>query len=118
MSGDRMPQIDNTWSGGYRSGRSAAMASPTCSSCRGSGVVVMTDTTPLGVEYGPCECTNTICVGGIHLCRIGDQVQVRAEVGGEWRLVISEHIDGPFSHIAEPSGIAAAPPIDLRDDAR
>ena len=58
-----------------------------------------------------------IGVKGIWLRRIGDEVQVLAEGEDGWRLVITERIDGYFSHIAEPSGIASAPldPVAERD---
>ncbi len=50
-----------------------------------------------------------IGVKGIWLRRIGDEVQVLAEGEGGWRIVITEAIDGQFSHIVETSGIASAP---------
>lgn len=49
-----------------------------------------------------------IAVDGIWLRRIGDEVQVLADVGGAWRLVITEHADGNYSHIVEPAGIRSA----------
>lgn len=54
-------------------------------------------------------------VRSIWLRRIGDQVQVLAEMqepNGSWRfrLVIREHADGSFSHIVEPEGMRTAPP--------
>ncbi len=50
-----------------------------------------------------------IGVKGIWLRRIGDEVQVLAEGEDGWRIIITEPIDGSFSHIVEPSGIASAP---------
>lgn len=47
----------------------------------------------------------TIPVGGIWLRRIGDRVIVAAEINGRWIDVISEHAEGSFSHIVEPSGM-------------
>lgn len=52
-------------------------------------------------------------VGGIMLRRIINsphigsppELQVLAEVDGEWRIVIEELDDGPASHIVEPAGI-------------
>jgi hypothetical protein len=52
---------------------------------------------------------NGVEVRGIWLRKIGDQVQVLAEVDNQWRLVIEERQDGNFSHIVEPSGILSAP---------
>lgn len=51
---------------------------------------------------------DSIEIQGIHLRRIGDEAQVLAEVDGEWKLVITELINGNFSHIVEPSGIRGA----------
>lgn len=54
----------------------------------------------------------TVEVSGIWI-RAGNpaatKVEVLAEVGGEWLLLATETCDGPFSHIIEPLGIAAAP---------
>jgi hypothetical protein len=55
----------------------------------------------------------TVCISGIWLRRIGDKVQVLAESKGvhgrHWFLVIEEHAEGSFSHIAESGGILNAP---------
>jgi hypothetical protein len=40
----------------------------------------------------------------IWLRRIGDKVQMLAEIDGKWRLAAEECFDGPFSHIAEGNG--------------
>lgn len=53
-----------------------------------------------------------VAVRGIWLRKLGDQIQVLAEVDDGWRLVIEEHEDGPFSHIVEPAGIKNSP-LDL-----
>jgi hypothetical protein len=50
-----------------------------------------------------------IGVSGIWLRRIGDRAEVLVEIHGTWRLVITEHVDAVFSHIANPSAIANAP---------
>ncbi len=50
-----------------------------------------------------------IGVKGIWLRRVGDEVQVLAEGEDGWRIVITEPLDGQFSHIVEPGGIASAP---------
>lgn len=36
-------------------------------------------------------------------------IEVLVEIDEEWRLVIVESVDGPISHIVEPSGILSAP---------
>jgi hypothetical protein len=59
-------------------------------------------TAPRSADYVP--------VTGVWLRRVGDYAEVLAEVDGEWRLIIKEHVDGHFSHIVEPSGIHKAPP--------
>lgn len=46
-----------------------------------------------------------VSVEGIWLRRLGDDIQVLAEVDGVWRLVITEFYDRNISHIVEPSGI-------------
>lgn len=43
-------------------------------------------------------------VTGIWSRRRGDNIETLVEVGGTWRVAISERYDGAFSHIAEPSG--------------
>lgn len=54
-------------------------------------------------------------VHGIWLRRIGDDLQVLAEVApGDWRLVITSWAPGQVSHIVEPRGIVGAPPDPLR----
>lgn len=52
-------------------------------------------------------------VQGIWLRRRGDDIEVLAEVDGEWKLVITEYADDPMSHIVEPSGIRSAGPDPL-----
>ena len=52
---------------------------------------------------------NSIAIDGIWLRRIGSRVEVLAEVDRQWRIIIVENVDGQFSHIVEPGGIAAAP---------
>ena len=40
----------------------------------------------------------------------GDEVEVLAEIQGEWRVIIQrQSTDGPISHIVEWSGITRAP---------
>lgn len=46
---------------------------------------------------------------GIWLRKNGEHAEVLAEINGEWRLLIAEHIEGPFSHVIEPAGMAKAP---------
>lgn len=53
-------------------------------------------------------------ITGIHLIRVHREggladLEVRAEVDGQWRTVITELDDGPASHIVEPAGILNAP---------
>ncbi len=48
--------------------------------------------------------TGSIVVTGLWLRRIGDRVQMLAEVDGAWKLAAEEPFDCPFSHIAEPNG--------------
>jgi hypothetical protein len=55
----------------------------------------------------------TISVSGIWLRKIGDQVEVLAEVDGSWLKVITEHQDGFFSHIVGPAGILTSPVDEL-----
>lgn len=52
-------------------------------------------------------------VTGIWLRRMDEEVQVLAEIDGEWKLVIEEHHEGMFSHIVEEAGMAKAPVDDL-----
>jgi hypothetical protein len=52
--------------------------------------------------------TTLVCISGIHLKRIGDRAVVAVEYNGQWVDVISERLDGQFSHIVEPNGIFAA----------
>lgn len=49
-----------------------------------------------------------ICVSGVWLRRIGDKAIVAVEIRGKWIDVITEDIDGNFSHIVEPNGIRSA----------
>lgn len=51
---------------------------------------------------------NTRSLAAIHLVREGNYAVVKIEHNDEWIELIREHIDGPFSHIIEPSGIDAA----------
>lgn len=50
-----------------------------------------------------------IGISAIWLRRTGNGVEVLAEVDGDWRKVIAEHIDGSFSHIVEAIGIQRSP---------
>ncbi len=52
---------------------------------------------------------DTVSVTGIWLRRIGDDIQVLAEIDGAWRIVIVELHDGQFSHIAEPRWMLKCP---------
>ena len=40
----------------------------------------------------------------VWLRRRGDYIEVLVEFAGDFRLAITEHYDGPFSHIAEAAG--------------
>lgn len=51
----------------------------------------------------------SIAVEGVWLRRVGDEMQVLAEVDGSWRLLVSEPVEGSCSHIVEPHGIRSAP---------
>lgn len=44
-------------------------------------------------------------ISGIWLRRMGDNIEVLAEVDGVWKLVIVEYFDGNISHIVETGGI-------------
>ena len=48
-------------------------------------------------------------VSAVWLRRIGDRAQVLVEMGGVWRVVIEEHADGSYSHIAEARSFADRP---------
>jgi hypothetical protein len=58
-----------------------------------------------------------VSVGGIWLRKAtyssnskAEQLEVLAEVDGEWRLLLISELDnGPISHIVEPGGIRSAP---------
>lgn len=57
-----------------------------------------------------------VTVTGIRLVSVGapgvhEHIEVHAEVNGIWRRVISELMQGPISHIVEPSGIKNAPVV-------
>lgn len=51
---------------------------------------------------------HTIPVSGLWLRKMGDHAEMLAEnpETGEWVLLVSEQIEGNFSHIYEPTGIA------------
>lgn len=51
---------------------------------------------------------HTVAVSGLWLRKMGDRAEMLAEnpATGEWVLLVSEQIDGNFSHICEPSGIS------------
>jgi hypothetical protein len=51
---------------------------------------------------------HTVYVSGLWLRKMGDHAEMLAEnpTTGEWVLLVSEQIDGNFSHIYEPAGIA------------
>lgn len=55
----------------------------------------------------------TVEITGIWLRRIGDEIHVCAEIDGVWQRVITEPVDGNFSHIVETNGIASSPVDDL-----
>lgn len=42
-----------------------------------------------------------IGVGGVHLMRIGDFVEVKVMIDGEWLLVIRTPWNSNFSHVVE-----------------
>ncbi len=48
-------------------------------------------------------------VTAMWLRKIDDQVQMLAEIDGQWRLIWSEHQDGPFSAICEARGFERKP---------
>jgi hypothetical protein len=48
-----------------------------------------------------------VAVDGIWLRREGDYAVVLVQRDGQWREIIREHVDGPFSHICEPNGVRA-----------
>jgi len=48
-------------------------------------------------------------VTAVWLRHLGDQAQVLVEVNGQWRLIIEEFHEGPFSHIAEARSFRARP---------
>lgn len=50
----------------------------------------------------------TKALHAIHLVAEGGCAVVKIEVGGRWVELIRESLDGPFSHIIEPSGIDRA----------
>ena len=52
--------------------------------------------------------TGTVAISGVQAFRLGDHVIVRVEIDGAWCEVISERIDGAFSHIVEVGGIRKA----------
>jgi hypothetical protein len=47
-----------------------------------------------------------VAISAIWLRRIGDEIQVLVETGGDWKVVIVEKTDAAFSHIAEANGAA------------
>lgn len=56
----------------------------------------------------------SVAVGGVWLRKVGQYgLEVLTEVGGQWRVVISEKWpadgQGEISHIVEPTGIMRAP---------
>lgn len=46
-----------------------------------------------------------VSVSGVWIRRIGDNVECLVELPSGWVVVITEQLDGYFSHIIEPSGI-------------
>lgn len=48
-----------------------------------------------------------VYVTGIWLRRIGNDIEVLAQISGEWVPLISEHYQNSMSHIIEPLGIRA-----------
>ena len=53
----------------------------------------------------------TVPVSGIWVRRIGDDIQLLAEIDEQWRLIAIDPLDGHLSHIVEPSGILSGPVI-------
>ena len=51
---------------------------------------------------------HTVEVSGLWLRKMGDHAEMLAEnpATGEWVLLASEQIEGQFSHICEPTGVA------------
>ncbi len=50
-----------------------------------------------------------VTITAIWLLRLGDHAEVRVEIDGEWYTAIREHVDGPFSWIAEGNGASKWP---------
>ncbi len=48
-------------------------------------------------------------ITGLWLRSEGDDIIASVEIRGRWRRVITEHREGPMSHIAEVGGIRKAP---------
>lgn len=48
-------------------------------------------------------------VTAVWLRHIGNEAQVLVEIDGQWRLIISEYDEGPYSHIAEARGFRTRP---------
>lgn len=56
----------------------------------------------------------TVPVAGIWIRRVGPHVELLAEHDGVWKLLCTELLDGPFSHIVEPGGIEHGTPTGRR----
>lgn len=83
--------------------------------CSCSGRYLDHEDDPSCPVHGLPQSADSVRVTGIWLRRNGDLAEVLAEVDGEWLLVISEQLEGHFSHIVEPGGIrrAGADPLTM-----
>lgn len=52
---------------------------------------------------------DVIEISGVWLRKIDRELQVCVEVDGQWKRVLTDHCEGPISHIVETSGIRKAP---------
>jgi hypothetical protein len=76
------------------------------------GVVALRESARLrALKTGHCK-EGAMHIEAIWVRRIGDKVQVLFESLGKWHLVIEEHAEGPFSHIAEHPALKKARVVD------
>ena len=64
-------------------------------------------------EYPKDDTDKSVTISGLWLRRSGNNAVVSVEIDGKWLDVITEHVDGQFSHIVEPCGIKEAKPTAL-----
>lgn len=60
-------------------------------------------------EETPMAKSEPVPVTGAWLRRIGIEAQLLLEIDGQWRLIVAEPVDGPFSHITEARAFADRP---------